>query len=67
MSLDRVRATTTPKLGGVVKVPTSMNGTVVLSMAGQTVLSKTVTAGQITPTDDTERALLLGALPGATL
>lgn len=66
MSLERVRATTTPKTGGVVKVP-QPSGTVVFTSGGVQVLSKTVTTGQISPTDDTERAILLGAIPGATL
>lgn len=66
MSLALIRATTSPKTGGVVKVPQA-SGTIVLSLAGQSVLTKTVTSGQITAADDTERAILLGAIPGATL
>lgn len=66
MSLAVVRATTPPKTGGVVKV-TQPSGSIVFSSGGQTVLTKTVTTGQITPADDTERAILLAAIPGATL
>lgn len=66
MSLAAVRATISPVAGGTVKVPQA-SGTVTFSSGGQTVLTKTITSGQITPTDNTERALLLGFIPGATL
>lgn len=66
MNLATVRTTVIPKTGGVVKVPQT-SGSVVLTIAGQSVLTKTVTTGQITATDDTERALLLAFIPGATL
>lgn len=65
-TLAAVRATVAPKTGGVVKVPQA-SGSIILSIAGQTVLTKTVTTGQVTATDDTERALLLAFVPGATL
>lgn len=65
-TLARVRDTVTPKVGGVVKVPQA-SGSIVLSIAGQTVLTKAVTTGQVTAADDTERALLLAFVPGATL
>jgi hypothetical protein len=65
-TLAKVRSTVEPKVGGVVKVPQS-SGSVLLTIAGQTVLTKTVTTGQITAADDTERALLLAFVPGATL
>lgn len=65
-SLAVVRQTVTPKTGGVVKVPQA-SGTIILTIAGQTVLTKTVTTGQVTAADDTERALLLAFVPGATL
>lgn len=65
-TLANVRATVAPKVGGVVKVPQA-SGSIILTIAGQTVLTKTVTTGQVTATDDTERALLLAFVPGATL
>jgi hypothetical protein len=66
VSLAAVRASTFPVTGGVVKVPQA-SGTITLSAGGVVVLTKTITAGQITPADNIERALLLGAIPGATL
>ena len=65
-SLAVLRSSVFPKTGGVVKVPQA-SGSVVLTLAGQAVLTKTVTSGQITAADDTERALLLASIPGATL
>lgn len=66
MSLAVVRANTLPVAGGVVKVAQT-SGAVTFSSGGQTVLTKTITAGQITPTDNIERAILLATIPGATL
>lgn len=66
MSLAMVRATIPPVTGGVVKVAQT-SGSIVFTSGGVTVLTKTVTAGQITPADNAERAILLAAVPGATL
>lgn len=65
-TLAKVRSTVVPKTGGVVKVA-QPSGSIVLTIGGQTVLTKTVTTGQVTASDDTERALLLAFIPGATL
>lgn len=66
MSLAVMRSTTLPIVGGVVKVA-QPSGTVTFSSGGVVVLTKTITSGQITPTDNIERAILLASIPGATL
>jgi hypothetical protein len=66
VSLAVVRATIPPKTGGVVKV-SQPSGSIVFTSGGVVVLTKTVTGGQITPADNAERAILLAAVPGATL
>ena len=47
--------------------PDPVEGEITLSRGGDVVLTKRVTDGQISPKDDDERALLLGAIPGAKL
>ena len=65
-TVDTAGAGLTPVEGGKVRVPQN-DGEIILSRGGETVLTKRVTDGLVSPRDDVERALLLASIPGATL